>query len=82
MKASAPDRETSSERSTLDPSEKAEPTTAEPATHGYEIFMDLCERLFDNEVEQLVFEDRVRGIFGNQVSQSPSYREYELTGND
>lgn len=57
------DAEVSSERSTLDAAEKTESTA-----HGYEIFLDLCERLFDNEMEAPVFEDRVRGIFGNQVS--------------
>ncbi|TFK75487.1 hypothetical protein BDN72DRAFT_440795 [Pluteus cervinus] len=34
------------------------------AEHFYELLLDSCERLFDNEVEQHAFEDLMRYIFG------------------
>lgn len=34
---------------------------------NYELFLDFCERLFDNEIEVSVFEDQTREMFGNKV---------------
>jgi hypothetical protein len=34
------------------------------ASQYYELMMETCERLFDNQVEQLVFEDQMREMFG------------------
>jgi paired amphipathic helix protein Sin3a len=38
--------------------------------HFYEVLLESCERLFDNEIEQHVFEDQMRHIFGTKVNQS------------
>ena len=40
---------------------------ANDATHFYELLLESCERLFDNEIEQHVFEDQLRYMFGIQV---------------
>jgi paired amphipathic helix protein Sin3a len=37
------------------------------AEHYYELFLESCERLFDNEIEQHAFEDQMRLIFGTKV---------------
>lgn len=34
----------------------------------YELLLETCERLFDNEIEQHAFEDQMRHVFGLQVS--------------
>jgi len=34
------------------------------ASQYYELMLESCERLFDNQVEQLVFEDQMREMFG------------------
>ncbi|KAF8893642.1 hypothetical protein CPB85DRAFT_1230305 [Mucidula mucida] len=34
------------------------------ANHYYELMLDSCERLFDNELEQSAFEDQMRHMFG------------------
>ncbi|KAJ7773028.1 histone deacetylase complex, SIN3 component [Mycena metata] len=34
------------------------------AEHYYDLLLESCERLFDNEVEQNVFEDQMRFMFG------------------
>ncbi|KAJ6544852.1 hypothetical protein DFH09DRAFT_1172920 [Mycena vulgaris] len=34
------------------------------AEHFYDLLLESCERLFDNEVEQHVFEDQMRFMFG------------------
>ena len=34
------------------------------ASQYYELMLESCERLFDNQVEQLVFEDQIREMFG------------------
>ncbi|KAF5369896.1 hypothetical protein D9758_001057 [Tetrapyrgos nigripes] len=34
------------------------------AAHYYELLLESCERLFDNEIEQSVFEDQMRSMFG------------------
>jgi paired amphipathic helix protein Sin3a len=34
------------------------------ALQYYELMLESCERLFDNQVEQLVFEDQMREMFG------------------
>lgn len=33
----------------------------------YEMILGLCERLFENEVEQHLFEDQTRAVFGLEV---------------
>jgi hypothetical protein len=38
--------------------------------HSYEVLLESCERLFDNEIEQHVFEDQMRHIFGTKVNPS------------
>ena len=35
--------------------------------HSYELLLESCELLFDNEVEQQVFEDQMRYMFGTKV---------------
>lgn len=37
-------------------------------SHYYEILLESCERLFDNQIELSVFEDQIREMFGNQVA--------------
>ena len=37
------------------------------ASQYYELMLETCERLFDNQVEQLAFEDQMREMFGLQV---------------
>ncbi|KAJ7127188.1 hypothetical protein C8R44DRAFT_733814 [Mycena epipterygia] len=37
---------------------------ASHAEHFYDLLLESCERLFDNEVEQHVFEDQMRFMFG------------------
>ena len=37
------------------------------AEHYYELFLESCERLFDNEIEQHAFEDQMRLMFGTKV---------------
>jgi hypothetical protein len=39
-------------------------TTAE---HFYELMLESCERLFENDIEQQVFEDQMRYMFGIKV---------------
>jgi hypothetical protein len=34
----------------------------------YELMLETCERLFDNQVEQLIFEDQMREMFGLHAS--------------
>jgi C-terminal domain of Sin3a protein len=34
------------------------------ALQYYELMLETCERLFDNQMEQLVFEDQMREMFG------------------
>jgi paired amphipathic helix protein Sin3a len=34
------------------------------ASQYYELMLESCERLFDNQVEQLTFEDQMREMFG------------------
>ena len=34
------------------------------ASQYYELMLEICERLFDNQVEQLAFEDQMREMFG------------------
>ncbi|KAI0687713.1 hypothetical protein BC835DRAFT_1376116 [Cytidiella melzeri] len=37
------------------------------AIHFYELLLGSCEKLFDNEVEQHVFEDQMRYMFGIEI---------------
>ncbi|KAF9075605.1 hypothetical protein BDP27DRAFT_1315333 [Rhodocollybia butyracea] len=43
------------------------------AAHFYDILLQSCERLFDNEIEQAAFEDQMRGMFGIKVSLTASF---------
>ncbi|KAJ3857747.1 histone deacetylase complex, SIN3 component [Lentinula lateritia] len=47
-------RQSTSERERLDPT----------AAQSYDILLQNCERLFDNEIEQSAFEDQMRSMFG------------------
>jgi paired amphipathic helix protein Sin3a len=35
--------------------------------HYYELLLESCERLFDNEIEPHAFEDQMRFMFGTKV---------------
>jgi paired amphipathic helix protein Sin3a len=37
------------------------------AEHYYELTLETCERLFDNELEQGAFENQMRQMFGVKV---------------
>jgi hypothetical protein len=37
---------------------------------GYMYFIDACEKLFDGELEVVLFEEHMRWFFGNQVGDS------------
>ena len=37
------------------------------ASQYYELMLETCERLFDNQIEQLAFEDQMREMFGLHV---------------
>ncbi|CAL1708555.1 unnamed protein product [Somion occarium] len=37
---------------------------AKSAAHFYDFFLESCEKLFDNEIEQAVFEEQTRHMFG------------------
>ena len=43
------------------------------ALQYYELMLESCERLFDNQVEQLVFEDQMREMFGLHARFFPVY---------
>ena len=45
---------------------KAENT---PALHYYDYLLKNCERLFDNEIDQITFEEIARYMFGTKVRQ-------------
>lgn len=36
--------------------------------YHYELMLQSCERLFDNEIEQSAFEEQMRSTFGTKVS--------------
>lgn len=40
---------------------------ANDASHFYDLLLESCEKLFDNELEQGAFEDQLRYMFGIQV---------------
>jgi paired amphipathic helix protein Sin3a len=40
------------------------------ASQYYELMLETCERLFDNQIEQLAFEDQMREMFGLHVRHS------------
>jgi hypothetical protein len=42
-------------------------TSGKTAAQLYGGFLSACERLFDNELEPLAFEDLMREMFGNKV---------------
>ena len=37
------------------------------AEHFYDLMLESCERLFENDIEQQVFEDQMRYMFGVKV---------------
>jgi len=37
------------------------------ADHFYDLMLESCERLFENDIEQQVFEDQMRYMFGIKV---------------
>jgi hypothetical protein len=37
------------------------------AEHFYDLMLESCERLFENDIEQQVFEDQMRYMFGSKV---------------
>ena len=37
------------------------------AEHFYDLMLESCERLFENDIEQQVFEDQMRYMFGIKV---------------
>lgn len=39
------------------------------ATHYYDLMLESCEKLFDNELEQHAFEEITRYLFGLKVTQ-------------
>lgn len=39
-----------------------------PAAHFYDYLLESCERLFDNEIDQLMFEEIARYMFGTKVN--------------
>jgi hypothetical protein len=43
------------------------------AAQLYGAFLGACERLFDNELEPLAFEDMMRETFGNKVGRSDTF---------
>jgi hypothetical protein len=45
------------------------------ASQYYELMLETCERLFDNQVEQLAFEDQMREMFGLHAS-FPYFRPF------
>jgi len=42
------------------------------ASQYYELMLETCEQLFDNQVEQPAFEDQMREMFGLHA-RSPSF---------
>lgn len=40
---------------------------ANPAAHFYEHLLDLCEKLFDNEIDQAGFEENMRHMYGTKA---------------
>ena len=49
------------------------------AEHYYELMLESCERLFDNELEQHAFEDQMRGMFGTKVCYSLAFNFFHRT---
>lgn len=37
------------------------------AEHYYDLMLESCERLFDNEIDQHAFEEQMRSMFGYRV---------------
>jgi paired amphipathic helix protein Sin3a len=53
-------------------SEPQEGQTQITAFQYYELMLETCNRLFDNQVEQLIFKDQMREMFGLHAS-FPAY---------
>jgi paired amphipathic helix protein Sin3a len=47
----------------------------ENAEQIYELMLESCEKLFDNELEQSAFEDQMRSMFGVKVFGTASFQE-------
>lgn len=45
-----------------------------PVSHFYEYLLDSCERLFDNEIDQQMFEEIARYMFGTKARQPVHWR--------
>jgi len=52
---------------TTDVGRSSESTSNKNLDLFYEMLLGLCERLFENEVEQHLFEDQTRAVFGLEV---------------
>jgi paired amphipathic helix protein Sin3a len=66
--ASAPPNLTKSNATTAEPGPSLSDQAGSVAhTEYYELLLDSCERLFDNDLEQHAFEDQIRSIFGIKV---------------
>lgn len=57
----------------------AEPLNANGTINHYETLLAQCEALFTNEIEQHVFEDQARTVFGVKVRRFPIIRSTLLT---
>ena len=51
---------------------------AHDAPHYYDLFLESCEKLFDNQMEQHVFEDIMRYMFGIKVRLFGGYRSLKI----
>ena len=45
--------------------------SGDASRHYYELMLESCEKLFDNELEQGMFEEMTRYMFGLKASISP-----------
>ena len=60
----------------------AEPKSREKTSvneHFYDLMLDSCERLFDNDIEQSAFEDQMRCMFGIKVCPLSLGLHFKLT---
>ena len=48
------------------------------ASQYYELMLETCERLFDNQIEQLAFEDQMREMFGLHVRSHFPYSTFSF----
>ena len=52
------------------------------ASQYYELMLETCERLFDNQIEQLAFEDQMREMFGLHVRSHFPHSTFSLPFSD